>query len=263
MFMEYTSNLTKVQYDILEPLLPVVKTTKPRKYTYHQILNAIMYTLVSWCQRRNIPKDLVPRETAYHYYYIWKNDWVFDKLLVELHKQLRKKIWKNEQPSLVIIDSQAVKNTNCAKEKWRCHYKCVNWIKRHMLVDVLWIPISILVTTANVNDRTWWRKLAKENKELLIGIKTMLADWWYSWKWFKISIKKRTGITVQIAPKPTRSKNQWFRPEYKRRIVERSNARMDKCRRLHKNNERYLENSEAVIKICFIRIIIRRLFKPS
>jgi transposase len=171
-------------------------------------------------------------------------------------------MWKESQPSLVIIDSQAVKNTDNAKEKWWCHYKCTNGIKRHLLVDVLWIPVSILVTTANVNDRMWWKMIAKRDKDLLKWIQTMLADCWYLSRWFKISIKKKTGISVIIAPKVTREKWAWFKPEHKRRIVERSNAWMEKCRRLHKNNERYLSTSEVMAKICFIRICVRQLTKP-
>ena len=31
---------------------------------------------------------------------------------------------------------------------------------------------------------------------------------------------------------------------------------MEQCRRLQKNNERYLENSEVIAKICFIRICL-------
>ena len=170
-------------------------------------------------------------------------------------------MWKESQPRVVIIDSQAVKNTDNAREKWRCHYKCTNGIKRHLLVDVLWIPICILVTTANINDRIWWKEMVKKNKDVLKWIETMLADRWYSWKWFKISIKKTTSITVTISEKSSRKKWEWFKPEHKRWIVERSNAWMEKCRRLHKNNERYVENSATMCKICFIRLVVRRLTK--
>jgi len=184
------------------------------------------------------------------------------KSLNSYTKIWEKKIWKNSKPSLVIIDSQAVKNTDSAKEKWFCHYKCTNWIKRHLLVDVLWFPICVLVTTANIWDREWWRKLVSKNKELLKWVKSMLADHWYASKWFKISVNKITGIKVYISPKPTKSKDEpWFKPVHKRRIVERSNSWMEKCRRLHKNNERYIENSENMIMLCFIRLLSKRLSK--
>lgn len=183
------------------------------------------------------------------------------KSLANCIRNWEKKMWKESQPRVVIIDSQAVKNTDNAREKWRCHYKCTNGIKRHLLVDVLWIPICILVTTANINDRIWWKEMVKKNKDVLKWIETMLADRWYSWKWFKISIKKTTSITVTISEKPSRKKWEWFKPEHKRWIVERSNAWMEKCRRLHKNNERYVENSATMCKICFIRLVVRRLTK--
>ena len=161
---------------------------------------------------------------------------------------------------MVLLDSQAVKNTDSARETWFCHYKCVNWIKRHLLVDVLWIPVSILVTTANISDKEWGKQLWRLNKNVLKWIKDVLADNGYAGKWFKISFKKTTWITVEITPKPTKDpENPWFKPTHKRWIVERSNAHMDKCRRLHKNNEWLTNTSEAMIKLCFIRLILRRL----
>jgi transposase len=168
-------------------------------------------------------------------------------------------MWKNEQPSIAIIDSQATKNTDSAKETGRCFYKCTNGIKRHLIVDTLGIPIAIMVTTADINDRIWWKMLAKRERERLRGITKLLSDCGYLGRWFKISIKKVTGMTVEIAPKVTREKWAGFTPEHKRRIAERSNARMEKCRRLHKNNERYLKTSEAMCVLCFIRLLARRL----
>ena len=43
--------------------------------------------------------------------------------------------------------------------------------------------------------------------------------------------------------------------------TERSNAWMDKCRRMWKNCERLVDTSEAIIDICFLRIALRRLGK--
>lgn len=173
-------------------------------------------------------------------------------------------MWKEETPSLVLIDSQAVKNTDSADQKWFCHYKCTNGIKRHLLVDVTWIVVCVIVTTANVWDREWGRKLLKEHRELVKGVKAMLADNWYASKWFKISIKKTTWITVTISPKPTKKTwEKWFKPVHKRRIVERSNSHMEKCRRLHKNNEAYLDTSEAMIYLCNIRLCVRRMSGSS
>lgn len=90
------------------------------------------------------------------------------------HTSNWEKISKNEQSSLILLNSQAVKNTDSTDDTWFYHYKCTNGI--NMLVDVLWIPVLVKVTTANIWDREWWRNLAKENQELLRWIKAMLAE---------------------------------------------------------------------------------------
>lgn len=43
----YTSSLTKEEFTYVEPLLPTIKTTKPRKWTWHEIWNAILYVDVT------------------------------------------------------------------------------------------------------------------------------------------------------------------------------------------------------------------------
>lgn len=166
---------------------------------------------------------------------------------------------KKEQPTLWLMDSQATKNTDCASETWWCHYKRTNWIKRHLLVDVLWFPIGVHVTTANISDKQWGKELVKKYQSIIKMLETILLDNGYNGKGFKISIGKlcHGKVKVQITPKPNWWK--WFKPVHKRRVVERSNARMEKCRRLHKNNERLIETSEVMIKLCFIRLMARRL----
>ena len=166
---------------------------------------------------------------------------------------------KKDQPTLWLMDSQAVKNTDSASEKWFCHYKCTNGVKRHLLVDVLWFQIGIVVTTANVSDKAWWKLLVKTYQNDVKKLDTLLLDNWYVGKGFKISIGKLTkwNVSVEITPKPKWWKG--FKPIHKRRIVERSNARMEKCRRLRKNCERFIETSEAMIKLCFIRLAVKRI----
>lgn len=48
--MAYPSDLTPKQFSLIEHLLPQKKTTRPRKYSYYQLFNAILYVLISGCQ---------------------------------------------------------------------------------------------------------------------------------------------------------------------------------------------------------------------
>ncbi len=64
------------------------------------------------------------------------------------------KLKKAQLTTLMIVDSQAVKNTcNASVEsKGFCHDKCVNGIKRHLAVDTLSFPFFTHCTEANVSD---------------------------------------------------------------------------------------------------------------
>ena len=72
-------------------------------------------------------------------------------------------------------------------------------------------------------------------------------------------------IDIKIAPKISDSEKKekaltGFVVVAKRWIVERSNAWMEKCRLLWKNCESKIETSVAEIKLCFIRLILKRLY---
>ena len=71
-------------------------------------------------------------------------------------------------------------------------------------------------------------------------------------------------IEIKIAPKISDSQKKekgltGFVVVAHRWIVERSNAWMEKCRLLWKNCESKLQTSVAEIKLCFIRLILKRL----
>ena len=79
--MNYTSNLTIEQYKEIEPYLPSKKTTRPRKWSNHQIINGIMYILVTGAQWRNMPNDLPSWKTVYTYFSIWSKTGIIDQIL--------------------------------------------------------------------------------------------------------------------------------------------------------------------------------------
>jgi transposase len=50
-----------------------------------------------------------------------------------------------------------------------------------------------------------------------------------------------------------------FVPIKARWVIERSNAWVERCKSWVKNFERTLENANAKLKLCFIRLMIKRL----
>jgi transposase len=77
-----------------------------------------------------------------------------------------------------------------------------------------------------------------------------------------------TKITFVVIEKMSKEEKKekglkGFVPLSKRWIVERSNSWMDKCRILWKNCESQLTTSTTKIKLCFIRLILRRLCRSG
>lgn len=73
-----------------------------------------------------------------------------------------------------------------------------------------------------------------------------------------------TKIRFQLAPKPSKTEKAaqgkfGFVPLPIRWVIERFNAWVDRCKILVKNFERTLENANTKLKLCFIRLLLRRL----
>ncbi len=93
--MGYTSDLSDQEWEIIEPLLPKKKRTRPPEWTKREILNGIFYQLKQGCNWADLPKDLPPYSTVYWYYKQWRASGVLDCLLNELHNQARKQVKKS------------------------------------------------------------------------------------------------------------------------------------------------------------------------
>ena len=156
---------------------------------------------------------------------------------------------------MVIIDAQSVKNTDTAKEKGYDGGKKISGIKRHIAVDTQGLPHAIGATTANVTDRNGAIEIFENYKDKLNKVKKVLADGGYIGDNFKKEIKKILNAEVEIAK---RNKLHEFKVIPKRWVVERSFAWLEKSRRLWKNCERLLTSSLAMMKLGFIRILLRR-----
>ncbi len=173
------------------------------------------------------------------------------------------------------------KNTDTAniETKGYCHYKCTNGIKRHLLVDVLGNPYFVKCTAANISDDDGMLKIIRDHKEYFLDLPeghiiTILLDNGYHKEFLENEIEKiderlRSHIKIEISAKITPEQKATAKQEnrtkqgfvviFKRWIVERTNAWINQCRVLWKNCEGLLVTSETKIRICAIRLILRRI----
>jgi len=173
------------------------------------------------------------------------------------------------------------KNTDTANIETRgfCWYKATNGIKRHLLVDVLGNPYFVCCTKANSSDDDGLLEIIRENKRYFLDLPvghttTILLDNGYHKEHLEQEIELIEAmlsqrIKIEIAEKITPERRaaqaaekpakKGFVVIKKRWIVERTNAWINQCRVLWKNCEGLLATSEAKIRICTIRLILRRI----
>jgi transposase len=96
MVRPYSSSLTDREWEIIEPLLPKKKRTRPPSWTKRQILDGILYQLKNGCNWRDMPRDLPPFSTVYRYYKEWKDNGSFIEIMNALHLMVREQVKKNK-----------------------------------------------------------------------------------------------------------------------------------------------------------------------
>ena len=280
--MVYSSSLTDSEWEILEPLLPEVlppkKKTRPLEWSYRAIIDGIFYRLKNGCNWGDLPKDLPPYSTVYWHYKQWRDAGTIETLMMILHEQVQTQVKKKPKwTTLIIIDSQAVKNTCNASvdSKGFCFYKATNGIKRHLAVDTLGFPFFTLCTPANVSDDDGLIELLSQNmdyfraKPVNIPKITIMLDNGYHPDKLKEELESEypqimQKIKFELSPKPSKAEKAasgktGFVPVVARWVVERSNAWMERCKSLIKNFERTLSNATAQLNLCFVRLMLKRL----
>jgi transposase len=116
--LSYPSDLTEVEWRIIEPLLPLPsKCGRPREYTLREILNAIFSVVRTGGQWRAVPHDVPPWASASHYWRSWRRTGLWAHLNTRLREQGRLALRRDAQPSAGIIDSQSVKATGVGGER--------------------------------------------------------------------------------------------------------------------------------------------------
>jgi transposase len=276
--MTYSSSLSDREWEIIEPLLPKKKLTCPPTWSKRQILDGIFYQLKNGCNWCDLPKDLPPYSTVFWHYKQWRELGVIEEIMKTLHEEVRQKVKKKpEWTTLMIIDSQAVKNTcNASKSsKGFCFYKATNGIKRHLAVDSLGLPFFTHCTRANISDDLGLIEMLTINidyfksKPVELPITTILLDNGYHPTKIEEKLKKiypeiMTKIQFELSPKPSKVEKEkegksGFVPVQARWVIERSNSWMERCKSLVKNFERTLKNATVKINLCFVRLMLKRL----
>ena len=254
---KYSSDLSTKSWQIIKKMLPVQRRSK---WNLQSILNGILYVCKNGCVWRDLPSDFTTWQTVYWYYRKWVKEGVWENISRCLTVDYRTKSEKMPQPTLVIIDSQSVKNSSTSTEHVGIDGgKRIKGRKRFYLVDTLGNLIESFVCPANSYDgttaiKTW--KYAFDNP-LLYEVESVFADATFGGT-FKREMKQEMNIDVEIPKVPIAKKGK-VKIHQKRWIVERTIAWINNNRRMAKEYERKIENANAFILIANIRRIANKI----
>ncbi len=257
----YPSDLSDDQWAIIEPLIPVNSTGRPRTVAMREVLNAIFYLNRSGCQWDMLPHDLPAKSTVYDHFAQWKTDGTWQSILDALRQQVRVAGGHDPNPSVANIDSQTVKATEIADSRGYDGGKKLTGRKRHILVDKLGLLLVVLVTVASADDGTIAPEvLGRLTTEHQSRLKNVSADGKYrnhhldDWL-----LKAKVGYEIEVVGRPAGSVG--FVEQPRRYVVERTFAWLGRYRRHSRDYERFSESSEAMIKVSSIHRMLRLLKK--
>ena len=110
--ISYPTDLSDAQWRRLAPWVPEPRPGgRPAKYARREIVNAILYVTRNGCTWRNLPHDFPPYRIVFHYFRLWQQNGIWDRLHAKLRERVRRQAGKKPKPSAGVLDSQSVKTT--------------------------------------------------------------------------------------------------------------------------------------------------------
>jgi putative transposase len=253
----YPTDLTDRQWDCISPLVPAARPGgRPRSLNLREVINAILYIVVTGCQWRMLPHDYPKWQSVYAYFKQWRDDGTWQRIHDTLRATVRRRAGRHKHPTAGCLDSQSVKTTQVAGVRGFDSGKLVKGRKRHVLVDTLGLVLGVVVTAASTSDPAGARLLVarlggagKKLRRLWVDgtYRGKLVDWVLEHCQFVLQPVLRCDDAKGFVVLPRR----W--------VVERTFAWLTQCRRLSKDYEGLPRSSEAMIYIAMTRLMLRRL----
>jgi transposase len=206
---------------------------------------------------RMLPLNFPKWQLVYYYYKKWADTEQFDLLLERLRGKVRLKMGQKSEPSIGIVDSQSVRWGNNRSLNGFDGNKKIKGIKRHIVVDKNGFLIAVMVSIASVHDGKAVLLLMRVLKQMLCGVKIILADGGYRGE-ILTEVKQKFGYIIQVILRSDKFEKE-FKPLHKRWIVERTFSWFDNDRRLCRNYELLMETAEEMVKLAAIKHLLYKI----
>ena len=253
----YPTDLTDRQWDCIRDLIPAAKPGgRPRQLDMRQVLNALLYLVVTGVQWRLLPQEYPAWQSVYYYFRRWRDEGVWQRIHDALRARVRKKAGRHKHPTAAVLDSQSIKGSQVPGVRGYDGGKLLTGRKRHLLVDTMGLVLAVLVTSASVSDAAGARRLLSRLGGACKKLRRIFVDGAYRGE-LLLWVLVHCRFVLSPVLRPEGSKGFLVLP--RRWVVERTFAWLTRCRRLAREYESLPASSEAMIYLAMIRLMTRRL----
>ncbi len=129
--------------------------------------------------------------------------------------------------------------------------------KRHLLVDVLGLVLMVVVHAASLQEQDGAKLVLERVQDRLPRLRLIWADAGYNVQWLIEWVQTVCHWVIEIVKRPEGSQGFVLLP--RRWVVERTFGWLSHYRLLSKDYEVLPRNSEAVVYVAMIHLMVRRL----
>jgi transposase len=259
----YPTDMTDVEWARARPLLPVPgwmrgRGGQPEAYCHRVMLDAIRYLVDNGIKWRAMPADFPPWDRVYALFRRWRDSALVKEFHDRLRARVREELGRDVEPSAGVIDSQSVKADAVVGADSRGYDggKQINGRKRHVVVDTLGLLLGVMVTSADIGDRTAAQVLLARVADAHHRLALVWADGGYTGSLVEHCLAT-LALVLAIVKRSDDMRGFVVLP--KRWIVERLFAHLMRTRRLARDYERRTTSAEAMILWSMTMVMTRRL----
>ncbi len=133
--------------------------------------------------------------------------------------------------------------------------------KRHLLVDVMGLVLLVIVHAASVQEQDGAKRVFEHIQGRHPRLRLVWADAGYKVQWLLDWVQITCAWVLEIVSRPEGSKGFVLLP--RRWVVERTFGWLSHYRVLSKDYEVLPRNSEAVVYVAMIHLMVRRLARQT